>query len=160
MTDAADTPAGPRPRRGMRAVLLPLALAVTMGGAGFALTYLGYVSLPAISPFKATVAQEPGRPKVEFVDIPQIVLTLSGPRARTLVMTIKLETDSGHRAEIQHLIPRLQDMFNSFLADIDAAAFDRRGILDILRDELATRAILVLGKGTFTDILITEFRIQ
>ena len=36
----------------------------------------------------------------------------------------------------------------------------RHRTLDIIRDELATRAAFVLGKDAFADILITEFRIQ
>ena len=72
----------------------------------------------------------------------------------------QIETDQVHRPEVEHLTPRLSDAFNSFLADIAPAAFEKRGILDIVRDELATRAVFVLGDKAFSDILITEFRIQ
>lgn len=160
MTDVADINAGQGSRRGVKRFLLPLGLAVILGGAGFASTYLGYLSLPALGGAKPAASHGETTPKIEFVDIPRIVLTLAGPGARTLVMAIKLETDAAHRPEVEHLIPRLQDVFNSFLADIDGAAFEKRGILDIVRDELATRAALVLGKSAFTDILITEFRVQ
>ena len=43
---------------------------------------------------------------------------------------------------------------------IDAAAFSRRGILEIIRAELATRTRFVLGDAAVRDLLITEFRIQ
>ena len=77
-----------------------------------------------------------------------------------LIMTVKIETDQPHRTEVEYLTPRLLDSFNSFLVDVDPTAFEKRGILDIVRDELATRAVFVLGKDAFSDILITEFRIQ
>ena len=77
-----------------------------------------------------------------------------------LIMTVKIETDQTHRAEVEHLVPRILDSFNSFLSNVDPYAFEKRGMLDIIRDELATRAAFVLGKDAFADILITEFRIQ
>lgn len=160
MTDAADIAAEPKPRKGLGRMLLPLGAVLLLGGGGFASTYLGFWSPMSLLEAKEEAPAETGLPKVDFVDIPQIVLTLAGPRMRTLVMTLKIETDAAHRAQVEYLIPRLSDSFNSFLADVDGAAFERRGILDIIRDELATRAVFVLGKESFTDILITEFRIQ
>ena len=57
-------------------------------------------------------------------------------------------------------MPRITDSYNGFLSQIDAAAFSRRGILEILRAELATRTRFVLGDAALRDLLITEFRIQ
>ncbi len=160
MTDVADINAEGKSGGGIGRILLPLGLALALGGAGFASTWLGFWSPMSLFSAKEQVAQAEAAPSLAFVDIPQIVLTLAGPRARTLVMTVKIETDQGHRAEVEHLIPRLLDSFNGFLADIDGTAFEKRGILDIVRDELATRAVFVLGREAFTDVLITEFRVQ
>lgn len=159
MTDVADINAEQKSGRGLGRILLPLGLALALGGAGFASTWLGFWSPTAL--LAAKEKEKPATlPQVDFVGIPQIVLSLAGPRPRILVMTVKIETDPTHRPEVEHLVPRLLDSFNSFLADVDPSAFERRGILDILRDELATRAVFVLGKEAFTDVLITEFRIQ
>ncbi|MDF3852720.1 flagellar basal body-associated protein FliL [Paracoccus sp. P2] len=160
MTDVADINAEEKPGGGIGRILLPLGLALVLGGAGFASTWLGFWSPLSLLGPKPEKVQTMTAPAVAFVDIPQIVLTLAGPRGRTLVMTVKIETDQNRRAEVEHLIPRLLDSFNGFLTDIDPAAFEKRGILDIVRDELATRAVFVLGKEAFTDVLITEFRIQ
>lgn len=159
MTDATEVITEEKSGGGLLRKLLPLVLIVILTGAGFASTYLGFWSPMGLLSSKK---EEPvaAEPTVEFVDIPQIVLTLAGPRPRILVMTVKVETDQVHRAEVEHMTPRLLDSFNSFLADVDVSAFEKRGILDIVRDELATRAVFVLGKDAFTDILITEFRIQ
>lgn len=160
MTDVA-APNAEAPAKGGLKKLLPLILALAMLGAGFASTYLGFWSPMAL--LKPKPEAEPAAvavPQVQFVTLPQIVLTLAGPQLRTLIMTVEIETDSANRATVEHLVPRLSDAFNSFLSDIDPLAFERRGILDIVRDELATRAVYVLGKSGFSDILITEFRIQ
>lgn len=159
MSDAAAASTADAPAKG-KSKLVPIILVVAMLGAGFASTYLGFWSPMSLMATKHEEAPAPELPQVQFVDVPQIVLSLSGPSARTLVMTVKLETDATHRPEVEHLLPRLSDAFNSFLADIDPSAFEKRGILDIVRDELATRAVFVLGKEAFSDILITEFRIQ
>ena len=160
MTDAADSPAEETSKGGIRRILLPLGLVVILTGGGFASTFLGFWSPMGLLAAKQEAPPETQAPTVEFVDVPQIVLTLAGPRPRMLIMTVKIETDQLHRPEVEHLIPRILDSFNGFLSDIDPAAFEKRGMLDIIRDELATRTVFVLGKDAFTDILITEFRIQ
>lgn len=159
MTDVADINTEQKSGGGLGRILLPLGLAVALGGAGFASTWLGLWSPTALLAAKEEEKPE-ALPTVDFVAIPQIVLSLAGPAPRMLVMTVKIETDQTHKPEVEHLTPRLLDSFNSFLADVDVSAFEKRGILDIVRDELATRAVYVLGKEAFTDILITEFRIQ
>ena len=160
MNDTADIPAEEKSKGGIRRILLPLGLVVILTGGGFASTFLGFWSPMALFAAKEEHPPEAQAPTVEFVDIPQIVLTIAGPRSRFLIMTVKIETDQPHRAEVEHLVPRILDSFNSFLSDVDPSAFEKRGMLDIIRDELATRAAFVLGKDAFADILITEFRIQ
>lgn len=160
MADAALPDAGGSSAKGRGRPILWLALPGLLLTSGFATTYLGLWSPMALLPDHGQ--EKPAEPvqAAEFVAVPQIVLTLPGARMRTLVMAVQIETDAAHRAGIQHLLPRLTDAFTSFLAEIDPSAFEKRGILEIVRDELSTRAIYVLGKQAFTDILITEFRIQ
>lgn len=142
-----------------KAKLLVLALILLLGGAGFAVTYLGFFD-PAeiLSPSKPeeTVAV----PEFVFVDVPQVILTLAGARPRTLVMSAKIEANTDQVKNIEYLLPRISDSFNLFLSDVDPIAFERRGILEIIRSELATRLSYILGPESFRDLLITEFRIQ
>ena len=144
---------------GLRRVL-PLALVALLLGAGFLSSYQGvWAPLSLLESGKDQPVMATA-PRAQFVGLPQFALTLAGPGLRTLVMSVEIETDALHAGEVRHLLPRLSDAFNSFLASIDPAAFERRGILDIIRDELATRAVHILGEGAFSDILITQFRIQ
>ena len=73
---------------------------------------------------------------------------------------IKIECAPEKVAQVQMLMPRISDSFTRFLSDIDPAAIDRRGVLEIIRAELRTRADMVLGSGVIDNILITEFAIQ
>ena len=134
MNDTADIPAEEKSKGGIRRILLPLGLVVIMTGGGFASTFLGFWSPMAFFAAKEEHPPEAQAPTVEFVDIPQIVLTLAGPRSRMLIMTVKIETDQTHRAEVEHLVPRILDSFNSFLSNVDPSAFEKRGMLDIIRD--------------------------
>ena len=95
-----------------------------------------------------------------FVDVPRIILSIPGERAQTLAMTVMIEVTPVDRAQALALMPRILDSYNGFLSEIDAAAFSRRGILEIVRAELATRTRFVLGDKAVRDLLITEFRIQ
>lgn len=156
MSDIADVdnePSAPK-KRGLLLIALPILLLLI----GVALGFFGVWSPLAM----LEKADEPEQFESQyvFVDVPQIVLTLSDPRSRSLVLAVKIETEPQHVAQILFLQPRILDAFNGFLSDVDPSAFERRGVLDVLRNELATRLIFILGKETFNDILITEFRIQ
>lgn len=161
MTDISEPmtalPAGGRIRR-----LLPVLLAVAGLAAGLGTTLTGLWSpLSLIGRDSAPApAESPALPAVHFVEVPRILLSLPGERPRTLAMSVLIDVTPASEALARQLMPRLSDAFTTFLADIDPAAFERRGILDIVRLELATRARFVLGEEAVRDLLITEYRIQ
>ena len=151
--NAAEPPRKPLLRR-MLPVLLPL-LAL---GAGAGSTYAGLWS-PLLQPSEPAPNVQ-ASPAVVFVDVPRIVLSLPGTGGRSLVVTALIDIDPAAADQARLLMPRLVDAFTTFLSHIDPAALDRRGILEILRAEMATRARFVLGDQAVRDLLITEFRIQ
>ena len=57
-------------------------------------------------------------------------------------------------------MPRILDTFTGFLSGIDPAAYDKRGVLEIIRAELLARTRYVLGETAAKDLLITEFRFK
>lgn len=158
MSDAVDLD-GETKKGGKLGLLMKLGLPLICLGGGFAVSYLGIWAPQSLLEKREKPEQSQQISKV-FVALPPIVLTLAGPRSRNLVMGVKIETDPAHASQVEYLQPRILDAFNSFLADIDPAAFERRGILDVVRNELVTRLSFILGADAFSDVLITEFRIQ
>lgn len=161
MSEIADTPQDVAPPS-KKKVLIPAAIALLALGGGFASTYLDLWSPAALlqgSEDKKKDA-EPAVPAVAFVEVPRIVTTLAGERPRQLLLTAQLETTPEKQAEVAHLLPRVQDAYNDFLAGIDPLAFQRRGILEIIRTELVTRTRYVMGDDMVDDVLITEFALQ
>ncbi|TRW95514.1 flagellar basal body protein FliL [Paracoccus sp. M683] len=145
---------------GRRRLLLPLIAAVALGGAGFGSTYLGLwapLDMVMKSPGKAVASKDEA---AVFVAVPPIELSLAGGRHRTLVLSATIETDEAAEQQIEALLPRVVDSFNGFLSDIDPAAFDKRGVLEIIKYELTARAGEALPGLTVNDLLITEFRLK
>lgn len=145
---------------GRKRLLLPLLLTVALGGAGFASTYLGLWSPLGFLSADDAPTYDAASLEVAFVDVPVIELTLPGGRHRTLVLQSKIETVPGAEEEIEKLLPRVLDSFNGFLSGVDPVAFDKRGVLEIIKFELTTRAHETLGDLPVNDILITEFRLK
>lgn len=160
MTDIAEPPVASAPKSRLGR-LVPLLLALVALAAGFASSFLGFWSpLGLFAGDKPAAEEQAAVPEVSFVDVPRIVLTIPGARPQTLAMTVKIEVLPADKAMALTLMPRIVDSYNGFLSQIDAAAFGRRGILEIVRAELATRTRFVLGDNAVRDLLITEFRIQ
>ena len=143
-----------------RAMLIPLLAAIALGGAGFASTYLGLWSPAALLAGSSDAAGHDPVSQAVFVDVPRIELNIPGGAGRSLALSAAIETDAAHRAEVEHLMPRVADAFTGFLSAIDPAAYDKRGVLEIIRGELATRTRYVLGDTPVKDVLITEFLIR
>ena len=158
MTDAAlvaGEPASSKKRK-----LLPIAAALLLAGGGFASTYLGLWSPAQVIRTQADRQSNASDVPVVFVNVPAIELSMPGGRGRMLSLSANIETDTKHQKDIAHLMPRVVDAFTVFLSEIDPAAYDKRGVLEIIRAELLTRARLVLGDEAVKELLITEFRIK
>lgn len=156
MTDAATNGTADPPKASGRK-LIPLLAAVLLAGGGFASTYLGLWSPAALLTAKEDA---PALSTIVFVTLPVIELNIPGGAGRSLVLGASLETDAIHKAAITQMMPRILDTFTGFLADIDPGAYDKRGVLDIIRAELLARARYVLGEAAVKDLLITEFRFK
>lgn len=157
MSEADTIGALPEPA-GKRKILVLALLTVFGAIAGFSTVYMGIWSPSALLGQRDSMAD--AEPQIVFVDIPQVIISLPGPRQRTLVMSVKIESDAAQVDHIQKMTPRISDAFNGFLSEIDPMALQRRGILEIVRNEMLHRISLVLGPDSFGDLLITEFRIQ
>ena len=160
MTDISEPLDASSPRPLLKR-LLPVLLPVLALAAGAGTTATGLWSpMAMLRPTEPAPAEVQAPPAATFLDVPRIVLTLPGERTQTLALAVTLEVAPEALAQARLLMPRITDSYNGFLSQIEAAAFSRRGILEILRAELATRTRFVLGDAALRDLLITEFRIQ
>ena len=158
-----DTGGAPTRRRGRRRMLM-LALPVLLAGGGFASSYLGAWSPLSLAGFgghdASREAASRGSPATAFVDVPPIDITLPDARPRQLHLVVKLEVGAGSAATVERLLPRVLDAFNTFVTGIAPEAFERRGILEIMREELKTRVQLALETDTPVEVLIMEFALK
>ena len=142
-----------------RGKLVPLILTAVAGLGGFGAAYTGVFSaMDLLSSAEAKPHDE--APVAEFIAVPVIDLTLQGARPRNLVLAAMIETTHAESKTVEHMLPRVSDAFNGFLSGIDPAAFDKRGVLEIVRAELLNRTRAVLGDDVVHDLLITEFRLK
>ncbi|WP_411837860.1 flagellar basal body-associated protein FliL [Paracoccus sp. ME4] len=158
MTDIVAAAPEKAPRK--KGLLVPLAATLVLGGAGFASSYLGFWSPASLLQGTPEPEVSTEHLSVEFIDIPTIEIVIPGGRARSLVLSATIETDTSHKAEVTHLMPRVSDAFTTFLSGVDPAAYDKRGVLEVIRAELVTRTRFVLGEEPVKDLLITEFRFK
>lgn len=154
VADAAQIP------RGKKRLLVPIAVALVLGGGGFVSTYLGFWSPAGLMEQPAATESLTAHAAVEFIDVPRIEIVVPGGRARTLILAATIETDASHAADVRHLMPRVSDAFTTFLSGVDPNAYDKRGVLEVIRAELVTRTRFVLGEEPVKDLLITEFRFK
>ena len=157
MTDISE-PIEDSPPRPLGRRLLPILLPVLALAAGFGVTYTGLLSPLSLLAPAAPAPQ--AAPVAVFLDVPRIILTIPGERTQTLALAVVVEIDPAAADTARLLMPRIADSFNGFLSQVDPVAFSRRGILEIIREELATRSRFILGEAAVRDLLITEFRIQ
>lgn len=159
MTDEADpAPETEEPKKKKKGLILPL-LAILLGGGGFASTYLGLWSPSSLMEAPKAQARHV-EPAVTFVDVPTVEVPLPGPARRSVLLSASIETTAQDQAHIAHLMPRVSDAFTTFLSEVDPTAYEKRGVLEIIRGELVTRTRFVLGADPVKDLLITEFRIK
>lgn len=153
MADLAETP-DETPRKSRKGLILASILTFAMAGGGFAAGYLGLVPLPG----GHSESHEDEKPHVAFVPVAPVVISVSGLAGVThLRFAAEIEVDPAHKAEVEALIPRVVDVFNSYLRAVDPALFSERAALVKVRAQLLRRVQLILGPDRARDLLVTEF---
>ncbi len=156
MTDTADATALP-PKKGSKLPLLAgLVLALALGGAGYYATSSGLIG-GGHAEEPAPAGPAPLAP-IGFVKIEPIVISL-GPRSssRHLRFAAELEVGSAETADVEHLMPRILDVLNTYLRAVEVREFDDPTALTRLRAQMLRRVQIVTGEGRVRDLLVTEF---
>ena len=157
--DAADGAKGKKPTRKLPIKMLIIgvtALAV-IGGGGFA----------ALKMFKGTKEAEPPAAVVKpaiFVDMPDVLVNLSNSQAdRPQYLKIKIVLEVADQAlatQIQPLMPRVMDTFQTYLRELRPGDLDGSVGLFRLREELTRRVNAALAPGRVNAVLFKEIVIQ
>lgn len=149
-----------RPTAPRRFRLLVALLTVLCGAGGFALGYFGLWS-PVETAQGMIGRAEHGVPTVPvYVALPQLEIAVAGSGGKHLIFSAMIETQPAAEGRISPLMPRILDDVTGFLSAVDHRAYDKRGVLEIIRAELITRIAADLGDIPFNGLLITEFRFR
>jgi flagellar FliL protein len=159
--DEADEPEGEgaQPKR-----KLPLKL-IAIAGAGFIVLAGGGGGAYVF--FHGKAEEKPAAPVVKpvaFFDVPEVMVNLSsaaGERAQYLKLKIVLELpDQTMGAQIQPVMPRVMDAFQTYLRELRPADLDGSGGLYRMRDELTRRINTMIAPHRINAVLFKEVVVQ
>ncbi len=163
------------PKKGGRKKLILLAIPLLLLGIGAGLWFGGILPpLLGMGPKdeKADAHAKPGelKPEVEakakvpvFVDIPELVANLNVGQKRSSFIKLKAKLELA-KAEDQPVVaaamPRLQDMFTTYLREMRPEEMRGSGGTYRLREELIARANIAVAPARIVDVLFGEMLIQ
>ena len=164
MTEHATTEAAP-PRKRRGKLLLLVALPVLLGAGGAGAWFAGL--LPGKDPHApaaaaaAAAAAAPEKPI--FVDMPDIVANLNAPGRRSSYIKLRSKLEVARATDaraLQDAMPRLQDLFTTYLREVRPEELRGSAGTYRLREELMARASLAAPPAQVTDVLFVELLLQ
>jgi flagellar protein FliL len=159
--DADSAAHAAKPKAGKRKLIL-LALPVLLALVGAALWFFGPLSHLLGSDKKpaqqaATVAEP------TYVEVPEIIANLNGnPRRQNYVkLKPRLELASAEDIpRIKAVMPRLLDLFQTYLREMRPEELHGSGGTYRLREELIARANIAAAPARVVDVLLTDMLVQ
>jgi flagellar FliL protein len=163
-TDDAAADGDAAPKKGGKKKLIMLAVPVVLIAVGAGLWFTGI--LPGLLGMKpeehhAAEAPKPGPPV--FVDLPDMIANLAGPVGKPSYVKLqaRLEIARAEDAEkIKQAMPRLQDMFQTYLREMRPEELRGSAGTFRLREELLGRANVAVAPVKVNDVLFTQLLIQ
>ncbi|CAA9257752.1 MAG: hypothetical protein AVDCRST_MAG04-2460 [uncultured Acetobacteraceae bacterium] len=156
MTEHA-TEGPPRKSRGRLLLFIALPVVLAAGGAGA--WFAGLFSGKAAETTTAAAAVE----KPVFVDMPDIVANLNAPGRRSSYIKLRSKLEVPRAADaraLQEAMPRLQDLFTTYLREVRPEELRGSAGTYRLREELMARASLAAPPAQVTDVLFVELLLQ
>ncbi len=151
-------PAAAKPARkfSLKMIIIAAAgLVVVAGGGAGAYFYFGHAD------HKAEAAAI--KPAV-FVDLPDVLVNLAnsgGDRTQYLKVKVVLEIpEQGQVAQIQPLMPRVMDAFQTYLRELRPTDLDGSAGLYRLKEELTRRVNVAVAPNKITAVLFKEIVVQ
>lgn len=154
---AGEAAEAPTRKPSKKPLMIGLMLALILGGGGFYAVYSG-ILFGAHAPETAGAAEGEEPPQVAFIPVEPIIINLGGAASKAVLkFSCQLEAVALHQEAVQHLLPRISDVINSYLRAVEPQVLEDPTALVRIRAHLLRRIQMVTGEGQVRDILITEF---
>jgi flagellar FliL protein len=155
--DAADAPAVPKRKLPLKLIIIAAGVLVVLGGGGAT----AYFMFGGAKETKAPVVV--AKPAV-FFDVPDVLVNLStsgGERTQYLKVKIVLElADAALTAQVQTVLPRVMDAFQTYLRELRPSDLDGSAGLYRLKEELTRRVNTAISPSRVNAVLFKEIVVQ
>jgi flagellar FliL protein len=160
--------AAPKKKGGKKKLVL-IALPVVLIAAGAGLWFGGILPPllgmggPSAEEQQQAEAQPPPAPQPAFVDLPEIVSNLNAPGRRASFVRLRAKLEISRQedvAAVQAAMPRLVDLFSTYLREVRPEELRGSAGSHRLREELIARATLAATPARVTDVLFVEILVQ
>ncbi len=145
-----------------RPLIISLILFLVAAGGGFYATSSGQLSLASILGDSKDSTEKQAKvaaaPALAFLPVGEIVVPL-GPdaQAKYLLFTSEIEVSSEDTEQLQSMLPRIRDLFNTYLRAVEARDLEQPDATMRLRDQLLRRLRAITAPLSPRDILFTSF---
>lgn len=161
MTDVTLSDKEPT-KKGKIGLIIGVVGAVALGGIAFFATYSGIFSNNGGGSSGHEETSDAGvegmHPEVVFVALEPLVISLGKfASARHLRFRAHLEVEPDAVDEVEHLMPRIMDVLNTYLRAVSESELEDPTAMTRLRAQMFRRVQAVVGRENVRDLLITEF---
>lgn len=166
MTKETTKPDEDAPKGGVKGLIFGMMGAVLLGAAAFFVTYTGIFPTGGGGDAKAVdshgnpvdITHAAGNSGVVFVALDPLIISLGRyATSRHLRFQAHLEVAPAAESEVQHLLPRVSDVLNTYLRAISEEEMEDPASMNRLRAQMLRRVQVVVGEDNVRDLLITEF---
>ncbi|MCG7521094.1 flagellar basal body-associated protein FliL [Ruegeria sp. Ofav3-42] len=162
MTDATAEQAEVSGKSGKKGMIIGVILAIAGAAGGYFLTVSGLLPIggaPTAQESKETGEDTPAKalPKVGFVDLAPVIVSVNASDSRHLKFHAQLEVNDQYMADVEKMKPRIMDVLNGYLRAIKVADLEDSLALMRIRGHLLRRIEIVVGEGRVRDVLVMEF---
>jgi flagellar FliL protein len=155
--DEADGAPAPKRKLPFKLIVLAAAALVVLGGGGAAAYFV-------FGGKHESKAEGPVVKPVAFMDIPDVVVNLSSPnneRTQYLKVRVVLEVpEQSVIAQIQPLLPRVMDAFQTYLRELRPSDLEGSAGLYRLKEELTRRVNAAIEPARINAVLFKELVVQ
>ncbi len=170
-SDAADEPEaatagepGEKKGGGKKKLIILIAVPVLLIGIGAGLWFSGVApKLLGMQHAEAGTHEAPPSDVPIFVDLPDMIANLAGPPGKPYYIKLQARLEISRQEDadkVKQAMPRLQDMFQTYLREMRPEELRGSAGTYRLREELLGRANVAVAPVRVTDILFTQLLIQ